>query len=469
MRLFKIVLIVVFLFNLAPSFAGNTDHSTFAELKKAFKSGPEVTEACLECHENSAKEIHKTLHWNWEVPGAEGKLGKKNVINNFCVANSSNEPRCTSCHIGYGWKDKSFDFSSEKNVDCLVCHDQTGEYKKFPTGAGHPAYKDKKFGKKTFKAVDLAKVAGSVGMPNRNNCGSCHFNGGGGEGVKHANLDGSLKKPNHELDVHMDSEGLNFSCQECHTTQDHKISGRMYNVASTATCESCHDEAPHAKDKINKHMDKVACQTCHIPSIKGKPTKMWWDWSKAGKFKNDVKGKENIIVRKREDGKQVYNTKKGEFRWSEPNETPEYFWYNGTIEYLTTADKIDGSKTLEVNQLNGKAGDPNSKIWPMKVHRGKQVYDPVLRNLVVPKLFGPKGSDSYWTAYDWKKSVQAGMDYIGVEFSGELDFVETEMYWPITHMVAPKEQALKCTECHKTNGRLASLGDFSFKALKKKK
>ena len=26
-------------------------------------------------------------------------------------------------HIGYGWKDNSFDFKSEANVDCLVCHD----------------------------------------------------------------------------------------------------------------------------------------------------------------------------------------------------------------------------------------------------------------------------------------------------------------------------------------------------------
>jgi len=32
------------------------------------------------------------------------------------------------------------------------------------------------------------------------------------------------------------------------------------------------------------------------------------------------------------------------------------------------------------------------------------------------------------------------------------------MLWPITHMVAPKEQALGCGECHSRNGRLQEVG-----------
>ncbi len=31
------------------------------------------------------------------------------------------------------------------------------------------------------------------------------------------------------------------------------------------------------------------------------------------------------------------------------------------------------------------------------------------------------------------------------------------MSWPITHMVAPKEKALGCVECHSRNGRLAGI------------
>ena len=36
-------------------------------------------------------------------------------------------------------KDATFDFSDPGNVDCLVCHDTTGTYKKLPAAAGHPA------------------------------------------------------------------------------------------------------------------------------------------------------------------------------------------------------------------------------------------------------------------------------------------------------------------------------------------
>ena len=45
----------------------------------------------------------------------------------------------------------------------------------------------------------------------------------------------------------------------------------------------------------------------------------------------------------------------------------------------------------------------------------------------------------------------------GAQYSGKMDFVETEMSWPITHMVAPKEDALRCAQCHKENGRLQNV------------
>ena len=133
-------------------------------------------------------------------------VGKKTVINNFCLTITSNQPRCTSCHIGYGWKDDSFDFSAEDKVDCLVCHDTTDTYKKFPTAAGHPNYTEKEFpkgSKKIWKVADLTDVAQKVGKTRRENCGVCHFYGGGGDGVKHGDLDSSMTNPDKKLDVHM--------------------------------------------------------------------------------------------------------------------------------------------------------------------------------------------------------------------------------------------------------------------------
>jgi octaheme c-type cytochrome (tetrathionate reductase family) len=315
------------------------DHTKFEVLQQTFNTGPEVTKACLTCHTEASKQIHETTHWKWELvhPETNQVLGKKKVINSFCGAITTNYARCTSCHIGYGWKDASFDFGSEENVDCLICHDTTDSYKKYPTDAGHPAYVDKVFppkkGKKLFKAPDLSYVAQHVGEPRRENCGICHFYGGGGDGVKHGDLDSSMTNPPRSLDVHMGTDGLNFVCTECHSTDGHDVKGSHYtnkgkdthgidvpgrDDKSRASCESCHGIKPHPEtvnDKLNEHTNKVACQTCHIPFYArgGVPSKIWWDWSTAGRKTPDGKP----IVEKDEHGYVIYHTKKGSFKWGE--------------------------------------------------------------------------------------------------------------------------------------------------------
>ncbi|VEN74921.1 exported hypothetical protein [Candidatus Desulfarcum epimagneticum] len=62
------------------------DHSQHDILKQKFTSGPEVTRACLHCHNQAAVQFHKTIHWTWMNPLApkEAGLGKGGLsINNF--------------------------------------------------------------------------------------------------------------------------------------------------------------------------------------------------------------------------------------------------------------------------------------------------------------------------------------------------------------------------------------------------
>lgn len=80
--------------------------------------------------------------------------------------------------------------------------------------------------------------------------------------------------------------------------------------------------------------------------------------------------------------------------------------------------------------------------------------------MLIPKLFGKKGSGAFWAHYDWQLALESGMESAGLPFSGEYDFVETSYVFPTTHMVAPKENAISCEECHSKNGRLANLGGF---------
>ena len=176
------------------------DHSKYKELQKTFNSGPEVTKACLSCHTEAGKQVMRTKHWTWEFlnPASGQKLGKRHVLNNFCISVESNLPFCTTCHVGYGYKDNSFDFTKQENVDCLICHDTTGGYRKQPGMAGNVVAKEMEFppgSGNIVKPVDLSKVAQNVGKPSRDTCGGCHFNGGGGNGVKHGDMDRSLAAP----------------------------------------------------------------------------------------------------------------------------------------------------------------------------------------------------------------------------------------------------------------------------------
>lgn len=433
------------------------DHSF---IQGPFATGSDVTRACLQCHKEQAEDFMKTAHWTWssrqKVGGKEIALGKINAVNNFCIALPSNEPRCTSCHAGYGWKDASFDFSKAENVDCLVCHDTTGTYKKLPTEAGHPAYKDTEFppkSGKTWPAVDLEKVAKNVGKTSRQTCGACHFFGGGGDHVKHGDLDSSLIKPTREMDVHMAVDGANMSCTDCHRAEKHVIPGKALSVSvsgsgATLDCATCHAGDPHKKLAVlNRHAERIACQTCHIPTFaRTLPTKVYWDWSTAGEDRKP--GKDQY-------GMSTYDKMKGDFKWSK-DVRPEYLWFDGSVDRILMGDKIDPSSTVHLGRPTGSRGKIGAKITPFKRMLGKQPFDSGTGVIAVPHLFGPGG---YWQTYDWSSAIANGMKTAGLSYSGKYDWVETDMHWKVNHMVVPKAKALTCNECHNGGTR------FDWKAL----
>jgi octaheme c-type cytochrome (tetrathionate reductase family) len=413
------------------------DHA--AVIPEKLDSPQAVTRACLACHTDAWK-VMKTSHWAWlgeevQIPGRTGttRIGKKNVINNFCIATKGNEKSCMKCHIGYGWADDSFDFANAENVDCLVCHEHTNTYVKGTFGLPTPE-------------TNLLAAARSVGTPQRENCLGCHAYGGGGQAVKHGDLDSSLAHPLEEEDVHIGRHG--FLCVDCHTAKEHAIRGRAFSVSVEdshgVACADCHTRPEHQDARINAHLGTVACQTCHIPTFAGKvPTKAFWDWSKAGDGS-------------RKDDPHHYLKIKGEFVY-EQDAVPEYRWFNGTVGRYLLGDKIDDpEKPTVLNPPLGGIEDGKARIWPFKVHRAKQPYD-VGNRYLFPPVTG--GKDGYWTNFDWDQAFRLGAKASNLEYSGRYGFARTEMYWPLSHMVAPKEKALSCTDCHGERSR------FDWKAL----
>jgi len=421
-----------------PTKTAHVDHANI--ISGPFETGQDVTRACLECHEEAAADVMTTSHWTWEsaptnVPWQDETvtIGKKNQINNFCIGTQGNEKKCMTCHVGYGWEDSTFDFSNQENVDCLACHADTSSYAKGEYGL--PA-----------EGIDLLAAAQSVREPTRDNCGKCHFDGGGGNGVKHGDLDESLYFPAENLDVHMGR--LDFQCTDCHQTTDHQIKGRMvadnYTIdpQDQVACTDCHNAVQHQDERINAHVNSVACQTCHIPAIALEdPTKVTWDWSTAGQ---DLP-----------EDHFTYLKIKGNFTY-EKDYQPTYIWFNGNLSYrYLLGDKMDPSKPTMIDLPAGDIKDSNAKIFPFKVHIAKQPYDSVNDILLQPRTGGNAvAGGGFWETFDWPSALELGAQDAGLDYSGQFDFAETWMYWPTTHMVQPKENALQCEDCHGENGRM---------------
>jgi len=415
----------------------HVDHADI--IKGEFKTGQDVTRACLECHPDAADQVMQTTHWTWESKQFDvawrndpATIGKINQINNFCIGTQGNENSCMSCHAGYGWETgRANVLANAENVDCLACHADMAEYAK--GDFGNPA-----------EGVDLLAAARSVRAPTRDNCGACHFDGGGGNGVKHGDLDESLYFPQQNLDVHMGGE-LDFQCTDCHWTQDHQILGRLladnYTIdpKEQVSCEQCHVEQKHADERLNAHLESVACQTCHIPALALEdPTKVFWDWSKAGQSD-------------RADDHFTYLKIKGEFLY-EKDYAPTYAWFNGSNEYrYLLGDAVSTSGVTYINIPAGSYQDRNSKIFPFKLHIANQPYDVVNNYLLQPITSGENG---FWTDFDWDSAFGLAAPITGLDYSGQYGFTQTYMYWPSTHMVQPATHAVQCVECHSENGRL---------------
>ncbi len=441
------------------------DHSQFKILKQKFKSGDELTKACLTCHTNVNDDMHKSMHWTWQSK-TNPDLGKDSLtINNYCIsAGSGTDKACYDCHIGWDGKNGE--------INCLKCHSQT--LMNWQEAIDDATAMEEEGDEESLEMAaevreELHDSVVNIGAPNIENCGDCHFNGGGGDATKHGDLDTSLINVSKEVDVHMSPDGQDFTCQRCHTTVDHQIAGRKYNDpaslpkdhkslieddhASKINCISCHSERPHDIKRLDDHAKTIACQTCHIPSLAPiYATNTKWDWSTAGKMKDGKPYKEYI---KGLHHKAGYKSIKGTFTWKK-DVIPDYMWYDGRFSNMTAKDKIVPGQPIYINRPLGTPHGKNSKIAPFKHHRTNQPYDTVNMTLLAPLLSTPEG---YWTKFDWQKAFTLGQKSIGLPYSGKFDFTWTDSWYPTTHMVRPADQALSCIDCHAKDGRLTNVSD----------
>ena len=266
----------------------------------------EGTRTCLECHEQEALTFFHSQHYQWRggTPnlvntGPDQELGKLGMINDFCtspggdqwigkVLNSDGKvlaKGCSACHAGLGKLPVSEPSREQlENIDCLVCH--ASGYRRDLYRADSGEWEWRPILWQNQEGMD--SVSRRISLPNRGMCLRCHAASGGGPNFKRGDIEYILKDPDRDHDVHMDSEGPDMWCIDCHTDDDHthRVIGRGVDLAATdrgnkrLDCAlGCHAGFNHAKADIDKHNDRVACTTCHIASFaRDEATDMRRDW-----------------------------------------------------------------------------------------------------------------------------------------------------------------------------------------------
>lgn len=394
------------------------------QLTGPFASFQGVTNQCLICHAQQGQDILNSSHWTWQrtrsVNGTEKTYSKKLGLTTFAIPVAANPEQCMTCHISSNLLSDQFDPTSALNIDCLVCHDTTGMYKR---EAGAPA-----------EGLDLALIAKKVGTPSAANCKTCHDSGCGlPESKGHSGID---------RDIHLNPNGAGLTCQSCHPSNNHhSFSRKVFSdpaVKSGTGCSSCHSITPHQQVQLNEHAEIIACQTCHIPTYAGdKPRIVSWNWLAQvdqAIYADGVGNQAPLIAT----NGLIQAT----------GIRPTYLWDDGSEELYQRGMKIDTNKTTVL--LGPGPRSTRSKIKPFAVSYGTQLYDAKYRYLISPSLSGNK--NGYFDRSDWENTAKEGMKHIRLPFSGSYLFASTVTYRPLNHGVVPAGEAMNCMDCHGKNG-----------------
>jgi hypothetical protein len=376
--------------------------------------------SCESCHVEQVAEFGASNHYQWR-----GKFG---TINDFCgypdinfgpsklttVFGTKVDGGCASCHPGMGQRPSSANYG---NADCLTCH--ASEYRRTLVDTGG-----------VWRFVpDLANMPPDIavqGEPTRFACLTCHAYAGGGCNNKRGDMSDVLANPSRSQDVHM-STGM--TCVDCHAAEDHRIAGRGVDLridedVPMRDCTDCHNPMADHNEKVRRHLDRVACQSCHIPAFaRTVSTDMLRDFREAevnerGLFEPKITRQSNVV--------------------------PVYAFWNGESEFYEFRDPVAPQQALA--RPLGSIDD--GKLHPFKLHRAVQPQDPVTGAILPVKagiLFQTGNIDL---------AIRVGAQETGFDLGQGYTFVETRRFMGIFHEMPPARRAVRCEQCHDATNRV---------------
>ncbi len=397
---------------------------------------------CISCHATEVSDMLASTHYKWvgDSPDMTNGVGVQqgkltNAVNSYCINIENDWPVCGKCHAGRGLRpdDPAADAT---NIDCLVCHsvEYATQRTRLPDGS-------------MGVATPTDTMVQDVHKPVKENCLKCHAYAGGGNAVKRGDISWeSASNADANFDVHMNSTGAALTCQSCHVFQNHKTIGKGSDLRPTddlsrgaeVKCVTCHtgmdSGTGHASSgrlsEPDRHVKRVACQSCHAPTYAKVATEMHRDWTHHhdGTPADGVSGPGHPHTDKLAD------------------QTPELaFWNRLSDNYLLGDDAsrtYDAAKnTYPTSRPHGDVND--GMLTPFKY---KTAYQP--KTVAGDKLV-PLDTYEYLVASgDAQIATENGLEALGLPRSEPVEWITTDTYQMINHGINPAAGAADCAQCH---------------------
>ncbi len=436
-------------------------HSQIMEYK-----GPQT---CVACHQEQAQQVHISVHYQQSgmtpnVTNTSENAGKSDSAFNTYCGSTRTSPffTCAGCHVGNGLPPSSEQSAEQlNNIDCLMCHQDdyarvgappfedvkvVGRDAK-PTTISIPVAKTFRFmpNEKSMK-MSMLEAARTVHPTTRKTCLRCHAGASGSDGGKRGDLSSVTVDPPRSSDIHMSSQGEDLACAECHDAGNHRVIGRGLDlrpndVPDRLTCARCHTDQPHGDfdptkgDSLDRHAERVACQSCHIPTFaKDVSTEMVRDWTKTHFSARACGGRGGWLP--------------SEVRASDV--VPSYRWFDGTSQVYVLGqvptENENGEKAFGVP--NGEVDSAGAKIYPMKEHRSVAAQHDATGVMI------PHSTFTFFTQNSFDEAVRVGMEKEGL--NGTYTLVDVHTYQTINHGVEEDDNALDCGQCHDSLDRTSA-------------
>jgi cytochrome c len=409
---------------------------------------------CLECHNEHALDVFESTHYQWkgEAPDMLNQtswLQGKHAggVNTYCGNITGNWEGCSTCHVGRGAEPESLPTQAQlENIDCMVCHQD--------------AYKRKRVGgvfqpDTASMAISMDEAVQTVHQPTRTSCLQCHAKAGGGDAVKRGDLAlATAHTADEQYDVHMATTGADLDCQSCHMPENHRFPGKGSDIRPTdlvgvdldCTTGGCHSSESHDSSEINQHIEKVACQTCHIPiyaknasdSIATEATESHRSWLSGS---DHTHAPFHPVLTKTNDQVPVYR-----------------YWNRASDNYLLFDEVVEDWKTgtYHTSIPDGAVNDPDSKLYPFKYKTSEYPLRTESSQLIA------LDTSVFFATADAEAAAKAGLENMGFNREDEYQWVITDTYQLLNHQVSPSDNALNCSACHMNTARMDLQGDFGF-------